>query len=326
MNIRYKLKTGHADPALTAFEETLGYKQGYRNVDVPSSIGEGSLVSVDIAEGFHANIQSYRLAVPLQVIKEVTDEAYASVHIVFYHLEVPETAYIQGMEVDYDQGVNIYAQPINAVLEFPAHTQRNVVCMRIDRKRLAGMLGDEQEVYLDGLLQHEESFFIHERLSPEMQGLIRELRMPPAAKTLQRLFYQVRVQQLLYLLLEQLNRRTAAPYKNCNSADVARVFKARQLLVRDLSAPPTIASLARSTLMSESQLKQSFREIFGASIYQYFQNARLEKARQLLAESGRTVKEVGYELGFTNIGHFSRLFERAYHVKPKKYQLGRDSA
>jgi len=75
MNIRYKLKTGHSDAALTAFEETLGFKEGYRNAKVPASIGEGTLVSVDIAGGFHANVQSYRLAVPLQVIKEVTEEA-----------------------------------------------------------------------------------------------------------------------------------------------------------------------------------------------------------------------------------------------------------
>jgi AraC-like DNA-binding protein len=324
MNIRYKLKTGQSDPALIAFEETLGFKVGYRNAKVPESIGEGTLVSVEVAEGFQANVQSYRLAVPLQVIKEATEEAYESVYIVFYYLEVPETAIIQGMEVDYDQGVNIYAQPINAVLEFPAGTQRNVVCMRIDRKRLGGMLGEDQEKYLDGLLQQDQSFFIHERLSPEMRALLWELRMPPAAKVLQRLFYQVRIQQLVYLLLEQLNQRTAAPHKNSNSVDVARVFKARQMLVHDLSTPPTIAGLARSILMSESQLKQSFREIFGVSIYQYFQNARLEKARQLLAEGGRTVKDVGYELGFTNIGHFSRLFERAYHVKPKKYQLMRE--
>ncbi|HXO74010.1 MAG TPA: helix-turn-helix transcriptional regulator, partial [Puia sp.] len=117
------------------------------------------------------------------------------------------------------------------------------------------------------------------------------------------------------------NKRTIAPNKNSDPDLIARMFQARSLLVSDLSAPPTIASLARSILMSESQLKQSFREIFGVSVYQYFQNARLEKARQLLAANKKTVKEVGYELGFTNIGHFSRLFERAYHVKPKKFQL-----
>ncbi len=95
------------------------------------------------------------------------------------------------------------------------------------------------------------------------------------------------------------------------------------MLVADLSEPPTIPGLAARVLLSESQLKQSFREIFGMSVYQYFQQARLEKARQLLAENTRTVKEVGYELGFTNIGHFSRLFEREFHVKPKKFQTER---
>ncbi|WP_431217220.1 hypothetical protein ACQ86N_23400 [Puia sp. P3] len=149
------------------------------------------------------------------------------------------------------------------------------------------MLGEDQEKYLDGLLQQDQSFFIHERLSPEMRALLWELRMPPAAKVLQRLFYQVRIQQLVYLLLEQLNQRTAAPHKNSNSVDVARVFKARQLLLRDLSSPPTIAGLARGILMSESQLKQSFREIFGVSIYQYFQNARLEKARRAAGGGGK---------------------------------------
>ena len=122
--------------------------------------------------------------------------------------------------------------------------------------------------------------------------------------------------------MEQLNKRTSAPLRTTNPEEIAKVFKARQLLTEDLAAPPTIPGLARAVLMSESQLKGSFREIFGVSIYQYFQHARMERARELLAGSGRTVKEVGYELGFTNIGHFSRLFERVYRVKPKKWQMG----
>lgn len=321
MVIRFKIKAGRQDPALTTFEETLGYSNGFRHVKVPASVGEGDLTSLDIDGNFHANFQFYRLDVPLQVIKEATGEPFDSVYIVFYDLKFPETAYIDGYEVIYEQGVNIYAQPIDATLEFPAHTQRNVVCVRIARARLEGLLGDDHRDYLNGLLQQGQSFFIHEELSKEMRSLLGELKLPPAARALQQLFYRVRVLQLIYLLMEQLNKRTFAPHKNADPASIARIFRARKLLVEDLSTPPTIASLARSILMSESQLKQSFREIFGVSIYQYFQNVRLEKARELLAESNRTVKEVGYELGFTNIGHFSRLFERAYHVKPKRFQL-----
>jgi AraC-like DNA-binding protein len=309
------------DLSLKLFEDTLAFENGFRHLRVPASIGEGILTALDIAGDFHANFQFYRLDVPLRVIKEATGDPFDSIYIVFYDLEVPETAYIQGNEVIYDQGVNIYAQSINATLEFPANTVRNVVCVRIVRSRLESMLGENHREYLNELLQQGQSFFMHEQLSEEMRALLWELRSPPAAKALQRLFYHVRVLQLIYLLMEQLNKRTTAPNKNSDPVHIAQIFKARSLLVRDLSAPPTIAGLARSILMSESQLKQSFREIFGVSIYQYFQNTRLEKARQLLAGNKRTVKEVGYELGFTNIGHFSRLFERTYHVKPKKFQL-----
>lgn len=329
MRIRYQLNSGVSDrtgskahdPDMRLFEETLGFRDGFCYVKVPASIGEGTLAALDINNEFHANFQFYRLDVPLQVIKEATGDPFDCVQIVFYDLDIPEKAYIEGNEVIYDQGVNIYAQSINARLEFPAHTRRNVVCVRIKRSCLESLLGEGHRAYLNELLTQGQSFFIHEQMSEEMRGLLFELKLPPAEKALQRLFYHVRVLQLIYLLMGQLNKRTIAPNKNSDPELIARMFKARSLLVSDLSAPPTIASLARSILMSESQLKQSFREIFGVSVYQYFQNARLEKARQLLAANKHTVKEVGYELGFTNIGHFSRLFERAYHVKPKKFQL-----
>jgi AraC-like DNA-binding protein len=329
MLIRYKVNSGTTDQLgskgldseLEMFEDVLGFRDGFCFVNVPASIGEGSLAALDLNGEFHANFQFYRLDVPLQVIKEATGDPFDYVQIVFYDLSIPEKAYIEGNEVIYDQGVNVYTQSINARLEFPAHTQRNVVCVRIVRSCLESLLGEGHRAYLNELLAHGQSFFIHEQLSEAMRSLLFELKLPPAERALQRLFYHVRVMQLIYLLMEQLNKRAIAPNKNSDPDLIARIFKARSLLVNDLSAPPTISGLARSVLMSESQLKQSFREIFGVSIYQYFQNTRLEKARQLLAANKHTVKEVGYELGFTNIGHFSRLFERTYHVKPKKFQL-----
>lgn len=327
MLIQYKIKAEKRDASLAAFEESLGFRMGYRNMAVPGAVGEGRVVAMGISDGFQVLFSSYRLNAPLQVTKTATEELNDRVYIVFYHLSLPHRANVQGTELLYDQGVNIYTQPINAVLEFPADTERNVVCMRIDRQRLADLLSDGEEVvFPEELLRDGGSFFVAEGLTPAMRQVLTELRTPPAAKNLQRLFYQVRAQQLIYLLMERLNGRQGLPARENNSVEIARVFKARQLLTEDLSAPPTIAELAKEVLMSESQLKQVFREVFGISIYQYFQNARMERAKELLMENGRTVKEVGYELGFTNIGHFSRLFERAYKVKPKRFQLEREQA
>jgi len=324
MVISYKVKSDRPDPSLTVFEETLSFRSGFRQVEIPSSVGEGRLIALHFGDDFHVNFQFYRLDVPLEVIKEHSHDPHDLVYIIFYQLDLPETAWFRGEEVVYEQeGVNIYTQSIDVTLSFPAHTRRNVVCLRISRKLLQGLLGNHDEDYLGELLRPSNSFFINERLTTEMRSVIGELQVPPAVRGLEQLFYHTRVLQLIYLLMEQLNKRAFLPNRNDDPLLIARIFNARALLVQDLSSPPTIASLARHVLLSESQLKQSFREMFGVSIYQYFQRMRLEKARLLLAGKGRTVKEVAYELGFTNIGHFSRLFERAFHVKPKRFQLDR---
>jgi AraC-like DNA-binding protein len=47
----------------------------------------------------------------------------------------------------------------------------------------------------------------------------------------------------------------------------------------------------------------------------------MEEAAFLLKQSGYSVSEVGYQLGFTNLSHFSRLFQRYYGSTPKKYSI-----
>ncbi|MBN9382245.1 MAG: helix-turn-helix transcriptional regulator [Chitinophagaceae bacterium] len=324
MIISYKVKSDRPDPSLAVFEETLSFRDGFRSVKIPPSVGEGDLTALHFADDFHVNFQFYQLDVPLEVIKEHSFEPTDLAYIVFYQLQLPEKAWLRGEEVVYDQeGVNIYTQSIDATLRFPAGTRRSVVCLRISRRRLQEMMGCQDKDYLGKLLQPSNSFFINEQLTTDMRDVLGELQVPPAARSLQQLFYHTRVLQLIYLLMERLNKRAFLPNKNSDPLHIARIFNARAMLVSDLSSPPTIASLARHVLLSESLLKQSFREMFGVSIYQYFQRMRLDRARRLLAENNRTVKEVAYELGFTNTGHFSRLFERTFHVKPKKFQLDR---
>ena len=326
MRMRYTIRCAEPNDAVRAFEDTLSFGEGFRQLEVPPSIGVGRLTALAIDPGFHVNFQFCRLKAPLEVVKEWREDATRFITFGFYDLQVPQKAYFRGNEVVYDQeGVNIYSGGIDMTLLFPANTERNVVCIRIERNKLEALLGIGQQDYLSKWLQSGQ-FFLNEPLSPAMRGIIAELRQFPEGRQLKQLFYHSRALDLIYLLLEHLNKRTCAPCKTTDPVHLAQIFKAKALLVEDLSQPPTIAALASSVLISESQLKQSFREVFGMSIYQYFQQARLEKAKHLLAENKQTVKEVGYELGFTNIGHFSRLFERVYHIKPKKFQLERRRA
>jgi len=73
--------------------------------------------------------------------------------------------------------------------------------------------------------------------------------------------------------------------------------------------------------MSEPKLRKLFKQTFGKGVFEYYQTARMQEATKLLKERRMTVSEVGYQLGFTNLSHFSRVFEQHTGMKPKKFSV-----
>jgi len=95
---------------------------------------------------------------------------------------------------------------------------------------------------------------------------------------------------------------------------------ARDRLLRDLDAPPTIAELARETGLNQLKLKRGFKQIFGSSIYALFQRERMDRARQLLQD--HDVTETAMLLGYSNVSHFSSAFRKQFGVLPREARRG----
>ncbi len=47
----------------------------------------------------------------------------------------------------------------------------------------------------------------------------------------------------------------------------------------------------------------------------------MQEGARLLKEEGHSVSEVGYKLGFSNLSHFTRVFNKHIGMKPKQYSL-----
>ncbi|MFN3987327.1 MAG: helix-turn-helix domain-containing protein [Rhodocyclaceae bacterium] len=92
--------------------------------------------------------------------------------------------------------------------------------------------------------------------------------------------------------------------------------EARDLLMKDLSAPPTIAELARAVGMNQCKLKAGFKKLFGSSIYALFQEERMNRAQELLQL--HNVTETAVILGYTNISHFSSAFQKQFGFLPSR--------
>jgi AraC family transcriptional regulator len=92
--------------------------------------------------------------------------------------------------------------------------------------------------------------------------------------------------------------------------------QARERLLQDLSAPPTIAELARETGLNQLKLKQGFKTLFGNSIYALFQKHRMDRAHYLLRD--HNVTETALILGYTNVSHFSTAYRKQFGVLPSQ--------
>jgi AraC-like DNA-binding protein len=101
-----------------------------------------------------------------------------------------------------------------------------------------------------------------------------------------------------------------------NPDDRIKITKAHDLLLQHLDEPLTIRELSRKVAINECYLKKGFKEIYGTTIFDYFQKHRMEKARNLLCEQGLSVSVVASTLGYSCISHFSTAFRKHTGLKP----------
>jgi len=79
---------------------------------------------------------------------------------------------------------------------------------------------------------------------------------------------------------------------------------------------PGIEFLASRFRISESKLKNEFKQLFGKPVYQYFQEQQMLLAKELLIENHLLIKEVSYRLGYENTSKFSAAFKKYHNMLP----------
>jgi len=102
-----------------------------------------------------------------------------------------------------------------------------------------------------------------------------------------------------------------------SAEEQALVTKAKGILLRDFTHPPTIEVLAHLCATNTSRLKKVFKKVSQETIYAYIQRLRMEEASLLLKEKQYTIGEIAREVGYRHQGHFSRRFFETYGVYPR---------
>jgi AraC-like DNA-binding protein len=85
----------------------------------------------------------------------------------------------------------------------------------------------------------------------------------------------------------------------------------------------SVDDLARAAGMSRYHFSRAFRARTGSSPYRYLVRTRVRRAAELLRRGRRSVTEAALEVGFADLGRFSKAFQRELGVMPSDYRARR---
>ena len=100
--------------------------------------------------------------------------------------------------------------------------------------------------------------------------------------------------------------------------EIMGVRQAEQKLMEDFSTDVIILDeLAKIAGVNRVKFQELFKKLYGDSFYVHYQQGRFNHAKKLIIEENYNLCEAAYAVGFKNLSHFSRQFERLMGVKPK---------
>jgi AraC-like DNA-binding protein len=121
------------------------------------------------------------------------------------------------------------------------------------------------------------------------------------------------LQQLLIAIFQNIRKQ------NQNYSISLKVEKIIKYMHQNINNRVTLTELSELVQLSSAYLSRAFKETTGYSVIEFFNKIKIDKAKELIIEGNKRVKEVAQALGFTDEFYFSRIFKRIEGISPSEY-------
>ncbi len=246
-----------------------------------------------------------------------------------YHKEDDQS---RNLELVFCMEGNRYCKKKDSECNFCQHSQSHictelvdtidVACFRFNANHLSQFVkGLKTTSFSENVLafKHTSSFSKFLPLCSRTRDILEELMNHHYSDSLENIFINAQTQMLLLCNIECMFGDEEEGF-SCkflaHEADREKIALARNILLEHIGQPLTIKELSRKAAINECYLKKGFKEMYGTTIFDFFQSQRMEHAKYLLYEKGFTVTEVSDSLGYSSISHFSTAFKKHTGIKP----------
>ncbi len=130
---------------------------------------------------------------------------------------------------------------------------------------------------------------------------------------------RLKVLEIFELLIsEDVVSPSKSNYLTSGQAAMAR--RAHDILTGDLSKHIAVREIAEKIGVSETSLKNYFKEVYGSCISDYMKEKRMKYAADRLQNTSLSILDIANSIGFSNQGRFAKVFHDYYKCKPLEYR------
>lgn len=198
-----------------------------------------------------------------------------------------------------------------------------IITVLISIKKLHSLFSTEAETIPFLSAENiDKKYYNEDDITPSMAIVLNQLFHNNLNESIKKIYYKGKAYELMSLYF---NRSDDASVEQCpfliDEENVLKLRKAKEIILANMSEPPSLQELANQVGLNLKKLKTGFKQIYGDTVYGFLLDYKLEYARQLLDSGSYNVSEVGLKIGYSTSSHFIAAFKKKFGTTPKKYLL-----
>ena len=310
------------------FESKINKGADRNSFSIPKNIGDGHLSYIDMPNGLHCLIADFKLTQDIFLSRKFLQEK-------FYVLRFDEFVVANNLMIKIDNEY-IWESKQKRSSVLLTSSQFDFACMASkgsSTKSIIVLLPEEWlSKYID-INNMAEPLKKYLTLKPgnynfapfdvEYKTLFNEIT-GSGSKEINSTINKDHIMLMVEKFLDEFSHKLSAIKENdkikISLSEVRRLMEAESCLIKNFSIPPpSIYSLSKIAAMSTTSLKTKFKKMYGYSLFEYFQKSRMQRAKVMLLSGKYFIKEIGAQLGYSNLSNFTIAFKKEFNRLPSKF-------
>jgi len=168
----------------------------------------------------------------------------------------------------------------------------------------------------------DNKFYKEKKMGPMILVVLNQMIQQSLHESMYKLYLKGKVFELMSLYF---NKNKDMDIEQCpflvDDKNIKKIRLAKEIIISRMIEPPTLNELANEVEISLKKLKQGFKQVYGASVYVFLLDYKMQVSKRLLSSGNYNVNEVALRVGYSTATHFINAFKKKFGTTPKKYLM-----